>query len=145
VRASQRHTGEDPTFRVSFVKEATDYLAYIKALIVVNPQVLRLNVVREEAQGDRGLLRYRLTLRGSLLEIFELFQTVEGEVKVTKYSFHWQDMAGKLLKRWDNAAHHRELSTSPHHVHDGKEENVRPHESVSAEEVLAFVTAETLE
>jgi len=44
VRASPRHTGEDPTFRVSFVKEATDYLAYIKALIVVNPQVLRVKV-----------------------------------------------------------------------------------------------------
>lgn len=51
------------------MKEATDYLAYIKALIVVNPQVLHFSVVREEAQGDRGLLRYRLTLRGSLIEI----------------------------------------------------------------------------
>ena len=123
------------------MKKATDYLAYIKALIVVNPQVLHFSVVREEAQGDRGLLRYRLTLRGSLIEIFELFQIVEGRAEVTKYSFHWQDMTGKLLKRWDNAAHHRELSTSPHHVHDGKEENVRPHESVSTEEVLALVTA----
>ena len=66
MRASPGHTGEDPAFGVSLVKEATDYLAYIKALIVVNPQVLHLNVVREEAQGDRGLLRYRLTLRGSL-------------------------------------------------------------------------------
>jgi hypothetical protein len=145
VRTSPGHIGEDPTSGVSFVKEAADYLAYIKALIVVNPQVLRFNVVREEAQGDRGLLRYRLTLRGSLLEIFELFQIVEGMVQVTKYSFHWQDKTGKLLKRWDNAAHHRELSTSPHHVHDGKEENVRPHESVSAEEVLTLVTAEALE
>lgn len=127
------------------MKEATDYLAYIKALIVVNPQVLHFSVVREEAQGDRGLLRYRLTLRGSLIEIFELFQIVEGGAEVTKYSFHWQDMTGKLLKRWDNAAHHRELSTSPHHVHDGKEENVRRHESVSTEEVLALVTAEAAE
>lgn len=127
------------------MKEAADYLAYIKALIVVNPQVLRFNVVREEAQGDKGLLRYRLTLRGSLLEIFELFQIVEGMVQVTKYSFHWQDKTGKLLKRWDNAAHHRELSTSPHYVHDGKEENARPHGPVSAEEVLTLVTAEALE
>lgn len=70
------------------MKEATDYLAYIKALIVVNPQVLHFSVVREEAQGDRGLLRYRLTLRGSLIEIFELFQIVEGGAEVTKYSFH---------------------------------------------------------
>jgi len=63
------------------VKDAADYLAYIKALIVENPQVLRWTVVREEMQGDMGMLRYRLTLRDSdLLEMFELFQVVEGRV-----------------------------------------------------------------
>ena len=63
------------------MKDAADYLAYIKALIVENPQVLRWTVVREEMQGDMGMLRYRLTLRDSdLLEMFELFQVVEGRV-----------------------------------------------------------------
>jgi len=48
------------------VKDAADYLTYIKALMVVNPQVLRWTVVREKVQGgDMGMLRYRLTLRGS--------------------------------------------------------------------------------
>ena len=125
------------------MKDAADYLTYIKALMVVNPQVLRWTVVREEVQGDMGMLRYRLTLRGSgLLEIFERFQVVEGRVQVAKYSFHWQDAAGQLLKRWDNAAHHREISTHPHHVHDGAEANVRPHGPINAEEVLALVAAE---
>ena len=51
------------------MKEAADYLAHIKALIIVNPQVVHWIVVREEAQGDMGLFRYRLTLRdGGLLE-----------------------------------------------------------------------------
>jgi len=39
------------------VKDAADYLAHIKALIVVNPQVVHWEVVREEAQGDMGLFR----------------------------------------------------------------------------------------
>ena len=125
------------------MKDAADYLTYIKALMVVNPQVLRWTVVREEVQGDMGMLRYRLTLSGSgPLEIFERFQVVEGRVQVAKYSFHWQDAAGQLLKRWDNAAHHREISTHPHHVHDGAEANVRPHGPINAEEVLALVAAE---
>ena len=127
------------------MKDATDYLTYIKALIVVNSQVLRWTVVREEVQGDMGMLRYRLTLRGSgLLEMFERFQVVEGRVQVAKYSFHWQDEAGQLLKRWDNASHHPELSTQPHHVHDGAEANVQPHGPINAEGVLAFVAAEPL-
>jgi len=127
------------------VKDASDYLSYIKALIVMNPEVLRWTVLREEAQGDMGMLRYRLTLcDSSLLEMFEFFQIVKEKVQVIKYSFHWQDMTGQLMKRWDNASHHPELSTSPHHVHDGKEGNVRPHGPIRAEEVLNLIETEVL-
>ena len=57
------------------MKNASDYLAHVKALITLNRQVMHLVVVREEAQGDMGLFHYRLTLRdGGLLELFERFQ-----------------------------------------------------------------------
>ena len=78
------------------MKDVAEYLAYIKALIVMNPQVAHWVVVREESQGNRGLFRYRLTLRGGcLLEMFESFQIVEEKLQVAKYSFHWQDKDGK--------------------------------------------------
>ncbi len=51
----------------------------------------------------------------------------------------WQDGTGQLLKRWDNVAHHLEISTHPHHIHDGAETNVQPHGPVKTEEVLAFI------
>ena len=52
------------------MKDAADYLAHIKALVVVSPQVMHWMVVREEAQGDMGLFRYRLVLwNGGLLEM----------------------------------------------------------------------------
>ena len=122
------------------MKEADDYLAYVKALIIANPQVEGWKALREEAQGDLGLFRYRITFHdGSLLEMFERFQIVNGKLLVTKYRFHWQDAAGRLLKRWDNAAHHPQVSTHPHHVHDGSEENVISYEPLSAEQVLATI------
>ncbi len=125
------------------MKDAADYLAHIKALIVVSPQVMHWMVVREEAQGDMGLFRYRLVLwDGGLLETFERFQIVEERLQVAKYSFHWQDTGGQLRKRWDNAAHHPEVPTHPHHVHDGAEANVLPHGPIGAEEVLAIIAAE---
>jgi hypothetical protein len=31
-----------------------------------------------------------------------------------------------------------ELETYPHHIHDGAENNVHPHEAISIEEVLAL-------
>lgn len=125
------------------MKDAANYLAHIKALIVANRQVIHWTVAREEAQGDMGLFRYRLILRdGGLLEMFERFRVVEERVAVAKYSFHWQDAAGQLRKRWDNAAHHPEVPTHPHHVHDGTETDVLPHAPISAEEVLAIIAAE---
>ena len=124
------------------MKDAADYLGYIKALITLNRQVVHWKVVREEAQGDLGLLRYRLTLRdGGLLEMFERFRVVGGRLQVRKYRFHWQDADGQLYRRWDNAAHHPNVPTHPHHVHDGAEANVLPHGPISAEEVLTIIAA----
>jgi len=125
------------------VKDAADYLAHVKALIALNSQVVHWTVVREEAQDDMGLFRYRLTMRdGGLLEMFERFQTVGERLRVVKYSFHWQGADGQLRRRWDNAAHRPDVSTHPHHVHDGTEVNVLPHEPISTEEVLAIIAAE---
>ena len=82
------------------MKDAADYLAHIRALIIENPKVLHWSIVREEAQGNLGLLRYRLTLRdGSGLEMFERFVVREGQAQVVKYSFHWQDAEGQLRQR----------------------------------------------
>ena len=125
------------------MNSAADYLAHVKALIVLNPKVLHWTVLREEAQEEMGLFRYRLILGdGSQLEMFERFQIVAEGAMVTKYSFHWQDAGGRLLKRWDNAAHHPEVATHPHHLHDGAEANTLPYEPMNAEKVLAFATEE---
>ena len=124
------------------MKDAADYLAHIKSLIILNPQVEQWQIVREAIEDDLGLFRYRLTLSdGSLFEMFEHFQVVAGEVNVSKYSFHWQSSNGQLRKRWDNAAHHPEISTHPNHMHEGSEGKVASHEPVTAEEMLVMVTA----
>ena len=124
------------------MKDAGDYLTYVKALIVANPQVTDWKMLREEAQDDLGLFRCRITLRdGSLLELFEHFQVVGEKLQITKYRFHWQDAAGRLVKRWDNAAHHPEISTHPHNVHDGNEDNVISHGPISAEDILGIIAS----
>ena len=123
------------------MKDAADYLAQLKALAIAEPQVMRCVALREEAQGDSGLVRMRLTLSdGSLLELFERFQITAGTLQVIKYRFHWQDASGEVRRRWDNAAHHPEVQTHPHHVHDGSESNVLSHAAVSAVDVLAYIT-----
>ena len=50
------------------------------------------------------------------------------------YSFHWQKENGELIARWDNAPHHKEIKTFPHHVHtkDGVNESY----SITLDDVL---------
>lgn len=122
------------------MKSAVEYLDHVKVLIILHPQITRWETIREEVQGDKGLFRYRLVLRGAgLLEAFSYFGIVDGEVQILKYSFHWQDEEGQLYKRWDNAPHHSEITTHPHHIHEGSETNVSPHEAVDIDAILSFL------
>lgn len=49
---------------------------------------------------------------GSILHIRE-YASREERV----YSYHWQDKDKRLICRWDNAPHYKELKTFPHHKH----------------------------
>jgi hypothetical protein len=83
LRVVPGSSGKDSTVGTCSVKDVASYLSVIKARIIAHPQVTQLFVVREEAQGNVGLLRYRLTLRdGGLLELFERFQVQEEKRQV---------------------------------------------------------------
>ena len=120
---------------------AEDYLALIKSLIALCPDVISFSILREDAQGDKGLWRYRLTLKdNSLIEMFEFFEIQSAQIKIIKYSFHWQQDNGQIIKRWDNAAHHPEIKTYPDHLHDGSENSVFPYTPFGFEEILKIVS-----
>ncbi|MFM8294907.1 MAG: DUF6516 family protein [Microcystaceae cyanobacterium] len=46
------------------------------------------------------------------------------------------------MKRWDNAAHHPEIITHPHHLHDGIKNLVLPHEPVDIQAILSLISAQ---
>ena len=125
------------------MKSADDYVAWIKSVIALCPVVIHLSLIREETLTDRGLWRYRLTLRDeSLLELFEFFIIESDSINVVKYSFHWQTKEGRLIKRWDNAAHHPEIITYPHHVHDEIKNSVFPYTPVDVQAILGLISAQ---
>jgi hypothetical protein len=96
-------------------------------------------VTVEYAETGNGVAQYRcrvLLVDDSLLQCVERAR-VEGEgLQIERYSFHWQRADGCLIRRWDNAPHHREISSFPHHIHIGSESHVLPHVAVNAFQVL---------
>ncbi|MBD3346804.1 MAG: hypothetical protein GF401_17240 [Chitinivibrionales bacterium] len=53
------------------------------------------------------------------------------------YSFHWQDKFDNLLTRWDNAPHHKDIATFPHHKHEN--EKLCASNEITLEDVLAAI------
>jgi hypothetical protein len=117
------------------------YLAKFEELLIANPSVLQLEIVRQSISRNEpeGILnhRYRITLtNGDFIETTGRLVEQGDRIQVTRYRHHWQDASGHLLKRWDNAPHHAEISSFPDHLHDGSEQNVVAHGPISALDAL---------
>ena len=64
---------------------------------------------------------------GSLLEFSEYVErTLDDQMQVVVYSYHWETAEGNLIYRWDNTPHFPNLLGFPHHIHDGQSGNVLP-------------------
>lgn len=59
-----------------------------------------------------------------------------------KYSYHWQTPDGKLISRWDNSPHHKDVSSFPHHRHLPKE--VIKSQSRNLREVVALISKDII-
>lgn len=90
--------------------------------------------VIEFRQWQTGLYyRVRVKLRDS--SVLHVREYVDESSR--NYSYHWESEDGKLLVRWDNAPHHKHLTTYPHHKHIG--DGVQESQEVQFEEVLHVI------
>jgi len=88
---------------------------------------------------DEETLRLVLYLKdGTNLRITEqwLGETLE------RYSYYWLTSANELKVGWDNAPHHTQVVSFPHHKHIGKQSDVRPSQETSLEQVMPIVLAD---
>lgn len=124
-----------------------EYLQELDELMSAAPEVIKVEIVRRSVWDTDmeiiALYRYKLTMSdGSLLELTERLVEDRGVFSVTKYRHHWQNRHAQLIKRWDNAPHHPEIETFPHHVHDGSETHIVGHEKICGLDVLNIVISE---
>ena len=115
-----------------------EYLDTVKGRLLTDPMLSVFRVIRERATLTDGHLRARLTWTdGSQLEFSEYVQrSPDGQVNIITYSFHWADVHGNLIRRWDNTPHFPNLPGFPHHIHDGPGGAVGPGQPVSLSVVL---------
>ena len=95
-----------------------NFLTDLKACLTASPIVRDIEINDEFITSVSGYIDCTVVMiDGSVLYVTEYFTTSGESIKRNKYSYHLQKN-DEFINRWDNAPHHREISTFPYHFHD---------------------------
>ena len=100
------------------------YPALVVAISYLNH---RLDGTVEQFKADVQLVD------GSRLYINEVY--IDGELR--KYAYYRLTPGGEILQGWDNAPHHSEIASYPHHLH--QQGLVQPSAVRSLDDVLTLL------
>ena len=107
-----------------FKKVVDKYLDIVKS-------IGKLEILEEEQISK---LKAKLSLfDGTILWVREVWT----KEKIEAYSYYWLRPDESVIIGWDNAPHHKEINSFPHHKHMGKK--VEPSSERNLSEVLRFI------
>jgi len=90
-----------------------------------------------------GLVRCRATFwDDSYLDVFEAVSTELGYPVRIRYAYTYVRQGVRVF-RYDNAPHHPEIITHPHHKHLGSDDRLAPTDQPTLGQVLAEIEAYT--
>jgi hypothetical protein len=96
----------------------TEYFAQIRQLMQTLTGVRFETYVEQVFTERRGNVRIRVRFTGgALLEVSEAIVIPEAEAEWLSYRYHFQEADGSLVFRYDDAPHHPEVKSFPHHKH----------------------------
>ncbi len=119
------------------------YFEQLRDAIDASPIISSFNVTYDKRGSHEGFIHGELYfVDGSILHLREF---VDAELRIDRlaYAYQYTDLTGRLVFRYDNTGHHRRLnlSTYPHHKHEGTERNVVASPEVDLAAVLSEVEA----
>jgi hypothetical protein len=86
-----------------------------------------------------GLVRCRVFFwEESYLDIYEVVSTELGHPVKVHYSYTFM-REGKLIFRYDNAPHHPEIHTHPHHKHSGSRDALFATDEPALSQILSEI------
>jgi hypothetical protein len=116
-----------------------DYFAAMERGLHQNPLVSHLGEPLTCLASDdfNGLFRGRVFFwDDSFLDLYEVVNTELGYPVRVSYAYTYI-REGKRVFRYDNAPHHPEIITYPHHKHIGPSDRLAPTDQPSLSQVLA--------
>jgi len=103
------------------------YLIRVYSLVTSRQDIDVERIYTDETiPGREGTFEGRLRFwDGSLLEFVETLVVRGFLIVKTDYAYHYQDSEDQIIFRYDNAPHHPEIATFPHHKHFFDKQNRR--------------------
>ena len=96
-------------------------------------KIIKEYIVHDFKEGDDF---YYLKIIIIIINESKLILREYNSDKERNYSYHWQTKDDKLLIRWDNSPHHKDIDTFPHHKHIP---DIVSSKEITLEEVLEFI------
>lgn len=118
-----------------------DYFLSIERSLRQNAQVSEIGepFICLASDDHNGLVRCRISFwDGSYLDLYEAVSTELGYPVRVHYAYTYL-REGQRVFRYDNAPHHPEIVTHPHHKHVGPTDRLTPADQPSLSQVLAEV------
>ncbi|MDI6794402.1 MAG: DUF6516 family protein [bacterium] len=94
------------------------YLQQIKRIIDASPFIVLKRIELDTRTEFTGIIRGSLVFINNTVLHFREVIDVEYRIERIKYSYQYQDyITNESIFRYDNAKHHPEIKTFPHHKH----------------------------
>jgi hypothetical protein len=120
--------------------QVRDYFLELQNLLQSSTVVKTVDVEYELKSRAIGVIHGTVgMIDGSTLHLLELIVIQGAKIVRQKYRFQFMDRSGKMIFRYDNAPHHPEVKTHPHHKHTRGEERPRPSKEIGLPEILAEI------
>jgi len=119
----------------------TDYFDSVERGLRQNANIAQVDAPQAFLTSDdfNGLLRCRVHFwDGSFLDIYETVSTELGYPVRISYAYTYL-REGERVFRYDNAPHHPEIVTFPHHKHIGIDEHLAPTDQPTLGQILAEI------
>jgi len=117
--------------------KSREYYAAVQAAILASPHVIHSDLSFDEVAETECYIRGTLSIVGGFELHLAEYVVTEPQVNRLKYRYHLQASDNRLLARWDNAPHHPEITSHPHHLHTDK--GVKESPVMDVEQVLTAV------
>lgn len=80
------------------------------------PNIRSYALSKKVYNNQQGMVSGKIVFEnGSRLEFLEVIDV--GQEAKPKYRYHFMDKSNRLIFRYDNAAHHPQIKSFPHHKH----------------------------